>query len=107
MSLYSEHYEENLFEEAENSADDFWAEQPFCLEDILAEFAEKDAESIRNGATINETARTRHSYLEKITEDPLLYCYHAGQKFWDFYCKLLRDFMGTTDRAKLAIFPEW
>lgn len=108
MSMYSDRYEEDLFATAEESADAFYAEKPFVLEDILTEQAKKDAKLINEkDETIGNATKNAHSYLKKITEDPLLYCYHAGRQFWEFYCKLLRNNITSEKRRKLAVFPEW
>ena len=106
MSAYSFNWQESQFQEAENNADEFLSQQPFCLEDILTEQARKDAKRINDGETTGKATDYVHNYLKRITEDPLLYCYHAGQRFWDFYIKTVKSLM-KEDRLKIATFPEW
>ena len=107
MSMLVDTYEEELFANAEDSAEEFYADQPFCLEDILAEQAGKDAIRIINGETIGKATDFAHSYLKRVSDDPLLPCYHAGEKYWDYYCKILRDHIAPTRRARIAVFPSW
>ena len=104
MSFYSE---SALFSEAEESADEFYAEKEFCMEDILADYADHDARRIMQGETTGKATAFVRSFLRTANADPQHPCYQAGGKYYDYYCKLVRDNISASKRASLAIFPDF
>lgn len=84
MSLFSEHYEEELFDEAEERANEYLAKKPFDFEGEIIKKIEPDANRIINGMTIREACSLRHNTLHQLELDPR---YHdIARAYWGRYC---------------------
>lgn len=105
MSLYPEHYEEDLFEQAEASADVYLANKPFDFKTEIIGKVDPDARAIINGMTIREATKLRCSTLHRLERDPR---YHGiAREYWGKYCYAVAEIVNrnTGRHIRLNDFP--
>ena len=76
---------------------------PTCLEDIVADRAEKDADRIAKGGSSYSVMAPFRNLMKTSADNPESSYYGVGEKFYRLYCRIIQKYV---PERKLN-FPEW
>ena len=81
--------------------------QPTCLEDIIAERADKAAKRILNGESTMSVTLPQKNLLKTSNDNVRSSWYHHGRVFWDLYCELVNKLVHEQNPNRRLAFPNW
>ena len=85
-----------------------WAKSvPTCLEDIVADRAEKDADRILKGETTYHVMAPFRNQMKASGDNPDSSYYGAGYKFYRLYCRNVQKHVSASRPERRLQFPEW
>ncbi|MBR3320270.1 hypothetical protein IKG20_03135 [Candidatus Saccharibacteria bacterium] len=94
---------ENEMEKMYNRVNAHLRTVPACLEDIVTDRAEKDADRILKGNSTYSVVAPFRNLMKASTNNPDSSYYGVGQKFYKLYCRIIQK---SVHERKLS-FPEW
>lgn len=81
--------------------------QPTCLEDIIADCADKAAKRILSGESTMTVCLPQKNLLKTSDENIRSSWYHHGKIFYDFYCELVKQLVVKEKPERKLAFPIW